>query len=315
MRTPLVAIVGPTGVGKSDLALGLAARLDGEIVSADSRQVYRFMDIGTAKPSPEDRAAVPHHLIDVVDPDGPFSLALFLQQARSAIADIAGRSRLPILAGGTGQWVWGLLEGWDVPSVAPDIELRTSLEERARREGHQALHTELSRTDPAAAARIDPRNVRRVIRALELLAAEGTPRRPEGPRKTPPPFDTRLVGLTRDRGALYRRIDRRVDSMIDRGWVGEVAALLDRGYGTELPSLSSLGYAELVQHLAGALDIEVAVQRIKYRTHRFARNQYAWFRPGDDRISWFDAESGVEKAEVEIAGWIGGQPHPRVVQG
>ncbi|MDP6108185.1 MAG: tRNA (adenosine(37)-N6)-dimethylallyltransferase MiaA, partial [Candidatus Brocadiia bacterium] len=273
MGQTLLAIVGPTAAGKSALALRLALRHGGEIVSADSRQVYRLMDIGTAKPAPEELSAVPHHLIDAVDPDEPFSLAMFLEQARAAIADIAARSRLPILVGGTGQWVWALLEGWEVPAVAPDTRLRANLEERARQEGHEALYAELSRTDPAAAARIDARNVRRVVRALEIAAVGGTPPGKDTPDKTSPPFDARLIGLTLERGELYRRIDDRVDSMIERGWVGEVSGLLERGYGPELPSMSGLGYGDLARHVRGELDLDAAVELIKFGTHRFARSQ------------------------------------------
>jgi tRNA dimethylallyltransferase len=303
MGQPVLAIVGPTAIGKSALALRLAQQLGGEIVSADSRQVYRFMDIGTAKPAPEEFSAVPHHLIDVVDPDQPFSLAMFLERARAAIAGIAARSRLPIVVGGTGQWVWALLEGWDVPPVAPDTELRAALEERARLEGHQALYEDLSRADPAAAARIDSRNVRRVIRALEIAAVQDTSP-PATPHKTPPSFDTKLLGLTLDRSKLYRRIDDRVDSMIDRGWVGEVTGLLERGYGPELPSMSGLGYRELVEHLRGELDLDTAVERIKYGTHRFARSQYRWFRHSDPRIRWFDSDTGLNDAAGDIAAWL-----------
>ena len=306
MGQPLLAIVGPTAVGKSALALRLALRHDGEIVSADSRQVYRLMDIGTAKPVPEELSVVPHHLIDVVDPDEPFNLAMFLEQARAAIAGIAARSRLPILVGGTGQWVWALLEGWDVPIVAPDTELRARLEERARQDGHKALHVELSRADPAAAARIDPRNVRRVIRALEIAAVEGASPGRATPHETHPPFNTMLLGLTLERTELYRRIDDRVDVMIDRGWVGEVSGLLERGYGPELSSMSGLGYGDLVRHVRGELDLDTAVERIKFGTHRFARGQYGWFKLGDSRIRWLGSDAGLDDAARDVAGWLRG---------
>jgi tRNA dimethylallyltransferase len=308
VQNRLLAIVGPTSVGKSALALKLAKELLGEIVSADSRQVYRFMDIGTAKPSLEDRSAVPHHLIDVVNPDEDYSLALFLRHAAEAIQNAKNRSMVPILVGGTGQYVWGLLEGWQAPEVPPDHQLRRRLEERARTAGAASLYEELARLDPEAARHVDARNPRRVIRALEVY--HGSPdHRSRSRRKAPPPYQTKIIGLSLERTALYQRIDHRVDMMIESGWIEEVRALLDRGYSPELPSLSSLGYGELVQHLDHEMSLDEAVQRIKYRTHRFARQQQAWFRTTDRRIRWFDASS-LDQAEAEVARWLTGSQSP-----
>ncbi len=284
MGPPLLAIVGPTAAGKSGLAMQMAARLDGEIVSADSRQVYRYMDIGTAKPSAGDRSAVPHHVIDVVDPDEDYSLVLFLRHARAAIEDVHRRSKLPILCGGTAQYVWGLLEGWQVPETPPDIGFRRSLERRSEAKGPEALHSELEDLDPDSAARIDPRNVRRVIRALEVAQALGGQ---ATVRKSSPPYDVTIIGVTLERKELYRRIDARVDAMMDAGWVDEVEGLLGRGYGPDLSSMSGVGYRELAHHLAGKMPLEDAVSRTKNRTHRFARSQYAWFRLDDQRIKWY----------------------------
>ena len=295
--------MGPTAVGKSALALKLAIRLDAEIVGADSRQVYRGMDIGTAKPSAEDRSAVPHHLIDVVDPDDEYSLALFMGQACAAVRDIHSRSRLPIVVGGTGQYVWGLLEGWQVPAVSPDHGLRRQLEERAALHGAEALFEDLTRLAPQAAARIDPRNVRRVVRALEIEYTS-RPDQPQEPRKIAPPYQTRVIGLTLERAALYGRIDDRIDAMIEAGWIDEVSELLDRGYGPELSALSSLGYSELIQYLRDELTLDEAVQRIKYRTHRFARHQYAWFSLRDERIRWFDGSDELDAAEAYAVQWL-----------
>lgn len=299
----IVAIVGPTAAGKSALAVRLASELDGEVVSADSRQVYRYMDIGTAKPSKAQQAAVPHHLIDIVDPDEEYSLALFLRQARTAMQDIRSRSKLPIVAGGTGQYVWGLLEGWQVPAVEPDPAFRRELEARAEAEGPVALHEELAGVDPAAARRIDPKNARRVIRALEIHHSSST--RPDEPERTPPDFTPVVLGLTLDRAVLDQRIDERVDRMMEAGWVDEVKGLVDRGYTEELPSMSGLGYREIGQHLAGELSIEEAAATIKRRTRRFARQQYAWFKPDDERISWFEASpAGLEAAEDHVKALI-----------
>jgi tRNA dimethylallyltransferase len=303
MHNKLITIVGPTAVGKSALALRLATAFGGEIVNADSRQVYRYMDIGTAKPSQEQRAAVPHHLIDMIDPDEGYSLALFLRRAAQAIQDIQARSRLPILVGGTGQYVWGLLEGWQVPEVQPDVELRQRLEARAAAEGPAALYEDLARLDPSAAGRIDPRNARRIIRALEVCYSSSE-RAGVAPRKIPPPYRVKMLGLTLERSALYGRIDARVDAMLQAGWIEEVRSLMKRGYSPELPSLSSLGYRELIQHLKGELPLDVAVERIKHSTHRFARHQYAWFRLSDERIRWYDAASGFERIEAEVEEWL-----------
>ncbi len=283
----LVAIVGPTGIGKSRLAISLAARYGGEIIGADSRQVYRRLDIGTAKPSPEELDSVPHHLIDIINPDEPFSLAQYLELARAAIADIFKRQKLPFLVGGTGLYVRAVLEGWRPPPVSPDAEFRYNEERRAGEAGADALYQELARLDPAAAQRIDPRNLRRVIRALEVRAGTPWPS-PESERKEPPDFAPLVIGLTADRSELYARVDRRVDEMLARGLVNEVENLLRMGYDLDLPALSGIGYRQVGQYLRGELTRAEAVRRIKTATHRFIRHQYAWFRPADARIHWFD---------------------------
>lgn len=279
----LIAIVGPTAAGKTALAVSVARTIGGEIVSADSRQVYKGMDIGTAKPSPAERAAVPHHLIDVVDPDEQFSLGTWLELAQSALADIWSRGRQPLLVGGTGQYVWALLEGWRVPRVAPNAELRARLQQKPATE----LLEELERLDPEALRFIDPRNLRRVVRALEVCHATGKPFswwRAKGP----PAFQTLILGLRLPREELYRRIDDRVDAMIAAGLVDEVRSLLAAGYSPDLPSMSGIGYKEICQYLAGEIDLATAVQRIKWATHRFARHQQAWFKSTDSRIQWVE---------------------------
>ncbi|MFO8101438.1 MAG: tRNA (adenosine(37)-N6)-dimethylallyltransferase MiaA [Dehalococcoidia bacterium] len=284
---PLIAVVGPTATGKTEVSIRLAQKTGGEIVNADSRQVYRYMDIGTAKPTQEEHSLVPHHLFDVVDPDDDFSLALYQDMAISAIGNIHYRGKTPILTGGSGQYVWAVLEGWSVPEVAPDEQLRRELERKAAEQGGEALFEELKKVDPQAAEQIDPRNIRRIIRALEVCRATGK-KFSELRTKHPPDFDVRILGLTVERDELYRRIDARVDAMMERGFVDEVRGLIDRGYSLDLSAMSSLGYREVGRHLKGETSLEEAVRQIKFATHRFARQQYAWFKLSDSRIRWFD---------------------------
>ncbi|MDD5338125.1 MAG: tRNA (adenosine(37)-N6)-dimethylallyltransferase MiaA [Dehalococcoidales bacterium] len=293
----IIAIVGPTGIGKSRLALHLAPIFQGEIVSADSRQVYRYMDIGTAKPTAEELKSVPHHLIDIVDPDDDFNLAAFQELASQAITDIHKRNKLPFLVGGTGLYVKAVLEGWQVPRVSPDVIFRYNKVKGVGEGNVDELYQELLVADPDAAAKIDRRNVRRVIRALEVHAKSGraSSRRE---RKIPPPFTPLIIGLTAPRSSLYNIVDRRVDSMIERGLVKEVENLLQRGYDFTLPSMSGIGYQQIGQYLSGELTLEAAVSKIKTETHRFIRHQYAWFRLSDEKIRWFDVEQ-TNDLEIE----------------
>ncbi len=293
---PLVAIVGPTAVGKTEAAISLAQKIGGEIINADSRQVYRYMDIGTAKPTPLERSQAPHHLFDIIDPDEDFSLALYQDMAGRAIGDIHNRDRVPVLVGGSGQYVWAILEGWSVPEVPPNPEIREELEFRAKIEGGEVLYRELQAIDPESAGQIDSRNLRRVIRALEVCRITGK-RFSELRTRKPPDFDMQIVGITMEREELYRRIDDRVDSMVGQGFVEEVRSLLDRGYSLDLPAMSSLGYREIGRYLSGELNLPDACEQIKFTTHRFVRNQYAWFRLSDERIRWFDA---VETIPEEV---------------
>lgn len=282
----LIAIVGPTAVGKSALALQLAQLLGGEIVSADSRQVYRYMDIGTDKPTVRERAIIPHHLIDVVDPDEGFTLAHYQESAIEAIGDIQRRDKLAFLVGGSGLYVRAVVEGLRIPQVPPNMELRQSLENKVARQGFQMLYEELVHVDPVAAERIDPRNVRRVIRAIEVFTLTGTP--VSQLQGNAPPFHSLLLGLNTSREDLYNRIDSRVDKMMECGLLDEVKGLIERGYSPSLPSMSGIGYNQMVQHIQGDLGLEEAVNQIKYATHRLARHQYAWFHPGNDSIRWLD---------------------------
>lgn len=293
----LVAIVGPTAIGKSKLAIRLAQTFNGEIVSADSRQVYRFMDIGTAKPSPEELSLAPHHLINIINPDEAFSLAQYQKLAYRAINDIQKRRKLAILVGGSGQYIWSILEGWGVPEVPPNPELRQSLAEKAAREGKDKLYQELRKVDPAAAQDIDPSNVRRVIRALEVYKSTNTPFSRLRCKQTPP-FKAMIIGLTTDRVELYRRIDSRVDEMIEQGLVAEVDRLLNMGYELKLPAMSGIGYKQIGAFLNGGLPLAAAIEQIKFETHRFVRHQYTWFQLKDSRISWVDIGSDDTDSQI-----------------
>ena len=293
----LIAIVGPTGIGKTRLAVKLAAKFTGEIISADSRQVYRFMDIGTAKPTPEEMMQVPHHLIGIIDPDEEFNLALFQQQAYKAIEDVHQSGKLPFLVGGTGLYIKAILENFSLPGISPDKNFRYNIESNADDKTIDDLYTYLAAQDPDAAAKIDRRNVRRLTRALEVHAKAGKAFSQLGTKK-PPIFDVFTIGLTTDRAELYRIVDRRVDSMIHEGFIQEVEGLIKKGYSFSLPSLSGIGYRQIGQYLRGEMTLETAIQKIKTETHRFIRHQYAWFRLTDERIHWFDIRR-VEDPEIE----------------
>jgi len=293
----VIVIVGPTAVGKSALALHLAQYFSLEIISADSRQIYRYMNIGTNKPNPAERASVPHHLIDVVEPDEDFSLAIYHQLAIEALEAIQHKGKLPLLVGGSGLYVWSLVEGWKIPQVSPDQQLRRQLEARAEQEGSQSLYQELQDIDPTAAVKINPSNIRRIIRALEIYQTTGQPPS-QLERKEAPGFPIMVIGLTLERNRLYRMIDWRVDKMIKMGLVEEVEQLSKKGYSPALPSMSGIGYKQVVQFLRGEMTLPQAIDRIKYETHRFVRHQYAWFRLSDNRIHWFD--TSVVEAEASI---------------
>jgi tRNA dimethylallyltransferase len=285
-------------VGKTALSLYLAKVLKGEIVSADSRLFYRWMDIGTAKPSSAERDSIPHHLINIADPDETVGLAEFQEKAYAAIADVQERKKLPLLVGGTGQYVRAVVEGWLVPRVLPDPTLRAQLENQARREGPVLLHARLSELDPIAAKRIDPRNVRRVIRALEVCLITGRPIS-EQQGKHPPPFRILQIGLTCERADLYARADQRVDSMMDAGLEDEVRRLVEMGYGWDLPAMSALGYAQFRPYFENQAPLKEVVTEIKRATHRFIRRQYNWFRLNDPNIHWFTVSDRNHPKVVE----------------
>ncbi len=294
---PFVALVGPTAVGKSDLALRLAARLPLEIINADSRQVYRYMNVGTSKPTIADRAFVAHHVLDVVDPNEGFSLSDYLGHARQAINDVAHRGRIPLVVGGSGQYVWALIEDWQVPHVPPDGEFRQAMETYAAEHGHAALHERLSAIDSDAAGRIQSTNVRRVIRALELHRATGIRPSLLLMQRNASTANAVVIGLTMGRPALYARIDARIDTMVRHGFPDEVRSLLAMGYSPSLGSMSSIGYREMAGFVTGTTDLSTAMALLGRETRRLVRRQYSWFRLSDRRIIWLDADEPLTAAD------------------
>ncbi len=305
---PLIIVLGPTGVGKTDLAIELALRLNGQIIGADSRQVYRHLNIGTAKPTAEQRAEVPHHLVDFIEPDYNLSLAEYQDHACQTINSLHQQGILPMLVGGSGQYITAVEEGWSIPRVAPNLELRAELETFVANNSPQALHDQLRQVDPVSAEKIHPNNTRRVIRALEVhrLTGQAISKLQE---KRPPPYRIRSIGLRMDRAKLYPRVDQRVDRMIEAGFVAEVRGLLDMGYDRYLPSLSGLGYLEIAEHLLDGKPLEAAIERTKFSTHEFIRSQDVWFRGHDDGILWHNVEQ-LESASLarDLQSWIGSGP-------
>jgi len=291
----LILIVGPTAVGKTEISIQLVEHLNGEIVSADSRLFYRGMDIGTAKPTREDQARVPHHLIDIANPDEILSLAVFQQKAREAIAEIHAQGKLPFLVGGTGQYVRAVTEGWTPPEVVPNESLRNELEKMKEEKGIEWLHEKLKGLDPVAAEKIDARNYRRTIRALEVIMTTGR-KFSELRGQSDSPYHLITIGLTRPREELYRRVDERIEAMFANGFLDEVKGLLDAGLSPSLPTMSAIGYRECVEVIEGKIKLEEAKQAIRRATRVFVRRQANWFKESDPNIRWFKVDEGVVEA-------------------
>ena len=303
-RPRLVAVVGATATGKSSLAAALARTFGGEVVSADAYAVYRGLDIGTAKPDGAARQGVAHHLIDIAAPDEPLTLALYLDAAQVVLADIWSRERLPILAGGSGQYVWALIEGWSVPRVPSDGALRAELEAVAASQGGDALLERLAALDPEAARRFDARNVRRLIRAVEVVTSSG---RPLAACQTRQPIDADvlILGLSSPRPELHARVDSRVEAMFDAGLVQEVERLRAAGFGDAAPVRNGMGFKEVSAYLDGACGVEGAVERTKTAHHRLVRRQASWFKAADARIDWLDAGDDAVTAGVDrVRDWL-----------
>lgn len=303
-KPPLIIILGPTAVGKTETSIALAERLDAEIISADSRLFYRGMDIGTAKPTQEELRRVPHHLIDVADPDQIWSLAKYLHATRKIIDEIHARGKLPFLVGGTGQYIRAMVEGWQVPEVNPDPRLRDRLEAWAEQIGPEGLHARLQALDPKAAAKIDPPNLRRTVRALEVILTTGQRFSRQKGRK-PPPYSILQIGLRRPREEIYERVDARIQKMLETGLIEETQALLDQGYSPELPPLSAIGYRQVIQYLNDEISLEEVITQMKRITRRFVRHQANWFSEDDPHIHWVNAgPAAVEKMEALIVAFL-----------
>jgi tRNA dimethylallyltransferase len=288
---PVPLIVGPTAVGKTEVSILVAERLRAEIISADSRQVYRYMDIGTAKPSAEERRRVPHHMIDIVDPDVDYNAGDYGREAGLAIEEVRGRGLVPLVVGGSGLYVRALVEGF-CPGPRADEGLRERLRKEAERDGTVRLHERLARVDPGAAAKIHPNDEQRLVRALEVYELTGRRLSDLQQKGREERAVTQMpVGLERKRSDLYRRIGERVRGMLLRGLVEEVRGLIARGYGAELNSMRALGYREIIRHLEGELSLEEAVALLVRNTKAFARRQMTWFRAMPD-VEWIELEEG-----------------------
>lgn len=299
-KQPLVIILGPTAVGKTSISIALAQRMGGEIVSADSRLLYRDMDIGTAKPNATEINTVPHHLIDVADPDDVWSLGIYLREAYRTIDEIHARGHLPFLVGGTGQYIRAVIEGWHIPPQSPDSGLRDEITRWAEKIGPEGLHSRLERIDPVAASKIDYRNLRRTVRALEVIFKTGE-RFSDLRQKQACRYDPLILGINRPREMLYERVDARIEQMMAQGLIEEVQGLLNAGYRPNLSTMSAIGYGEMIQYLQGDISLDEAVALIKRNTRIFVRRQANWFKPDDERITWFMVTQAMPDAEVIIA--------------
>ena len=283
----LIAIVGPTASGKTTLAIKLAKKFDGEIVSADSRQIYRGMDIGTAKPTINERQAVPHHLIDIRDPGDDYTVADYQCDAIAAINDTIARGKVPFLVGGTGLYVRAVVENLNIPKIIANPKLRAEIENEIAQNGLEAVFKKLIVLDPEAANVVDPKNPRRVVRALEVALTTGEPFTAQRTKNTPL-FDTLMLGLDSPAEALRERINRRVDDMVSNGLIDEVRMLIKK-YGATAPALNAIGYREVIDHLNGALSLEDAAAVIKMNTWHYAKRQTTWFKKYQP-THWIDSE-------------------------
>lgn len=306
MKNKVIAVAGPTAVGKTKFAIEVARRFDGEVVSCDSMQLYKFMNIGSAKPDAEEMAQVKHHLVDIIDPRVPFSVAEYQQLAKAAIADVMSRGKVPVISGGTGLYLNSLIYDMDFSSNPGDLTYRKELEKIAEEEGTEAVHRMLQNEDPDAAALIHPNNTKRIIRALERLHdGEGNVRPFRGILKETDDYEMILVGLTRERQELYDRINARVDILINNGLVDEVKELTSMGLTSDDISMKGIGYKEIIAYLNDECDLETAVDTVKKNTRHYAKKQLTWYRRYD-KINWLNISefNSDEDAIEELISWL-----------
>ncbi|NMD69565.1 tRNA (adenosine(37)-N6)-dimethylallyltransferase MiaA [Bacillus sp. DNRA2] len=307
-KQKIIVIIGPTAVGKTRLSIELARAFDGEIISGDSMQIYRGMDIGTAKIKQEEMEGIPHHLIDIKQPDEEFSAAEFQDLVREKITEISTRKKLPIIVGGTGLYIQSAIYDYHFSEAPSDLDFRRSLEKRAEALGNQAIHDELMKIDPSSAAEIHPNNVRRVIRALEIYHCTGKTKEETQANQSPELiYDTALIGLTMERDRLYERINQRVDLMVEEGLLDEVRTLHDRGL-RDCQSIQAIGYKEIYQYLDEQISLSDAIEMLKQNSRRYAKRQLTWFR-NKMQVKWFDMGANVpfEKKFNEISAYIEGK--------
>lgn len=298
-KMPLLAIVGPTATGKTELSVSIAQKLNAEIISADSMLIYRHMDIGTAKPSMEEKKGVQHHMIDIVYPDETYNVSIYSQAVKNLLTNLWQKNTLPILVGGTGLYVQSVIDGYKFSNAGHDQKLRDKLMHECKTMGKAALHEKLKAVDPDTASRLHINNIQRVIRALEVYYLSGI-KPSEMTGKEEGHFNLLMYGLTMNREILYSRIEKRVDEMMAAGLVKEVKSLLERGYSQRLTAMQGLGYKEIIQYLNGELSLEEAISLLKRNTRHFAKRQFTWFRR-DKRIKWIDVcNQKTEEAQIEI---------------
>lgn len=302
----IIVVAGPTAVGKTEYAIKIAKAIDGEVVSCDSMQLYKYMDIGSAKPTPDELAQVQHYLVDEIDPRENFSVVEYQKRAKEAIAEIHAKGKIPVISGGTGLYLNSLLYEMDFGAPPADDIFRKELEEFAAEFGPKALHNRLTEKDPAAAERIHPNNIKKVIRAIEAVEKGGEGIKPfDAVQKENTDYRPFLIGLTRDRAELYDRINLRVDILMDQGLIQEVEGLFNMGLTEENISMKGIGYKELIQHLKGEYSLEEAVAKVKQNTRHYAKRQLTWFRRYD-QMQWFDLStynSGDEALE-DMLSWL-----------
>lgn len=298
-KIKLVAIVGPTAIGKTSISIELAKILNGEIVSADSMQIYKYMNIGTAKPTIEERQGIPHHMMDIVEPDEDFNAAMYQQGAKEAIEHIYTNGKLPILVGGSGLYVNSIVYPLDFTTATEDHELRAKLYKTVEEKGNHYLHQKLSKIDPTTGKKVHPNDVKRIVRAMEIYYLTGKPmsEHKQNLQKAYIPYDLTMIGLYMDRSRLYERINARVDNMLELGLIDEVKSLRNMGYKRNLISMQGLGYKEIIAYLEDESSLEDAIGILKRDTRRFAKRQYTWFKK-DKRIHWVNIENFDSEDEL-----------------